>query len=141
MRHRRKVRLWLAAALIGACADEPDVFAWLRAGGGFVDPRQHFAVGENGVRGLFARAPIARGEVLLRVPWSMLIEGDEPGDACSTIHATHAALRRNDGAVTSGAGARFEPYLAVLDAHAMTLPRSRTISNVSCARPSRSPMS
>ena len=62
MRHRRKVRLWLAAALIGACADEPDVFAWLRAGGGFVDPRQHFAVGENGVRGLFARAPIARGE-------------------------------------------------------------------------------
>ena len=116
------VRLALAAALIGACADEPEIFEWLRAGGGFVDPRQHFAVGENGVRGLFARAPIARGEVLLRVPWSMLIEGDEPGDACSTIHATHAALRRNDGAVTSGAGARFEPYLAVLDAHAMTLP-------------------
>ena len=62
-----------------------DLFDWIRAAGGSVDSRQQLQLRPDGVRGVFATAPIAADELLAFVPQSHLLVAESKCALATTL--------------------------------------------------------
>lgn len=91
-----------------------NVLEWIHeSDGGYVHPDQEFRVDpESGVAGLFATDFIPKGTVLCQVPWSLIIESDDPDEegqmCCGTVRATAREMKR-------GNRSAFAPYVKYLN--------------------------
>jgi hypothetical protein len=122
----------LSTLSVPAAVDELDkLLSWVRSNGGFFDPRQVLRADEGGLRGVYAATTIAQGDLLLSVPWSLVIEGnvskyhapktDRLRDRalCATIDALAFELAER----ASGRG-NYDAYLAVMEAQQPQLPNT-----------------
>jgi hypothetical protein len=92
-----------------------ELFDWVRAMGGFVDPRLELSTGPDpawNVRGVFATAPIAEGEELARVPADAQI--CHP-DMCGLIRLLRDELSKK-------ADSKYWPYIKTMATHEIDYP-------------------
>eukprot|EP00934_Nitzschia_sp_Nitz4_P001216 Nitzschia sp. Nitz4//scaffold98_size77359//36815//46705//NITZ4_005549-RA/size77359-processed-gene-0.17-mRNA-1//1//CDS//3329560760//1216//frame0 len=103
----------------GAVGAEPEVndfglFEWIHnTPDGFVNPKQELRIDpETGVSGIFAKEKIFQGELLLQVPWSLILESDDPDEigqmCCGTVRSLARELKR-------GNESEYAPYVNYLN--------------------------
>ncbi len=78
------------------------VLQWIHnSPGGYVHPDQEFRMDPvSGVSGIFATKLIPKGTVLCQVPWSIIIQSDDPNEegqmCCGTVKAVAREMRKGN---------------------------------------------
>lgn len=80
--------------------------------GGFVHPHQEYRRDpETGVAGIFATKLIRKGEILMQVPWSIILKSDDPSEegqmCCGTVKSLAREMRK-------GNASNYAPYVNFL---------------------------
>jgi len=102
---------------------------WIQESGGFFDPRlsirHEVPTDKTTLRGVFAGAPIADGDLLLRVPWELCIAPTttESGSNCTTTSQCLCYAEQNlREAIKRGNSSIHGPYVDLLLAKKIELP-------------------
>lgn len=92
-----------SASLVAADSSVTDygVLEWINnANGGMVHPDQEFRANEDGIAGMYATKDIKKGEILIQVPWSLILKSDNPHEegqmCCGTVHAVAREMRKGN---------------------------------------------
>lgn len=96
-------------------ANDYGVLNWINnTYGGYIHPDQEFRMDpETGISGMFATKLIKKGDLLMQVPWSIIIESDYPDEegqmCCGTVKAVAREMKRGNESL-------FAPYANYLNA-------------------------
>lgn len=97
------------------------VLEWIHnSSGGYVHPDQEYRLdSETGITGMFATKFIPKGEILLQVPWSIVLRSDDPKEegqmCCGTVKAVAREMKK-------GNSSKYAPYANYLKAQPSELP-------------------
>jgi hypothetical protein len=98
----------------------------VRERGGFMDPRQSIRhevpTDPTTIRGVFAEAPIAEGELLLRVPWELCIAPTEEESQRTSSQCMCDTEKNVREALLQGNASMHGPYAHIMRAKEMELP-------------------
>lgn len=121
--------LLVALIVTGCQAAKPEiqigndhgVLEWIRnAPGGYVHPDQEFRVDPaTGTAGMYATKLIPKGEILLQVPWSIVLKSDDPQEegqmCCGTVKSVAREMKK-------GNSSEFAAYANYLNAQEAYVP-------------------
>lgn len=103
-----------AAAADDTTVSDHGVFEWIGStDGGYFHPDQEFRMDPvSGVAGIFAKKFIPKGEVLLSVPWSLILKSDDMTEegqmCCGTVKTVAREMKK-------GSLSEFAPYASYLN--------------------------